>query len=179
VQRSALGYVRAADMDISEESGQMLPIASRTQTAGQGPKSNCLDGLAAGTAAGLLSGLPSTLHALVTGRDPLTAARAAGNLLLQAEAGSRALLVAGGVAHVALSLGWGTVLAMAVRRTSLPPVAVGLAGGAAIAALDLGLLAHGPIGRRWPLIRALPVGPQVADHLAFGALAGVVLRGRG
>jgi hypothetical protein len=64
---------------------------------------------------------------------------------------------------------------MVVRRTSLSPVAVGLAGGAAIAAVDLGLLAHGPLGRRWPLIRALPVGPQVADHLAFGAIAGAVL----
>jgi hypothetical protein len=146
--------------------------------------------------AGLLSGLPSTVHALVIGRDPLAAARAAGNLLLPADAGSRALLFAGGIAHVALSLAWGTVLAVTVRRTSLrpraahaaavggtPPIpramAVGLAGGAAIAALDLGLLAHGPIGRRWPLIRALPVGPQVADHLAFGAIAGAVLRGRG
>ena len=135
--------------------------------------------MAAGAVAGLISGLPSTVHALATGRDPLAAARAAGNLLLPAEERSRALLFAGGIAHVALSLGWGTVLAMAVRRTSLPPVAVGLAGGAAIATLDLGLLAHGPIGRRWPLIRALPVGPQVADHLAFGAIAGAVLRGRG
>jgi hypothetical protein len=44
---------------------------------------------------------------------------------------------------------------MAVRRTSLPPVAVGLAGGAAIAAIDLG------------------------DHLTFGAIAGVVPGGRG
>jgi hypothetical protein len=26
------------------------------------------------------------------------------------------------------------------------------------------------------LIRALPVWPQVADHLAFGAVAGAVLR---
>ena len=130
----------------------------------------------AGAVAGLLSGAPSTVHALVTGRDPLAAARAAGNLLLPADAGSRALLFAGGIAHVALSLGWGTVLAMAVRRTSLTPVAVGVAGGAAIAAVDLGLLAHGPMGRRWPLIRALPVGPQLADHLAFGAIAGVVLR---
>jgi hypothetical protein len=177
VQRSALGYVRAADMDISGESGQLLPIAPRTQTAGQHLKSACLEGFAAGTVAGLLSGLPSTVHALATGRDPLAAARAAGNLLLPAEAGSRALLFAGGIAHVALSLGWGTVLAVTVRRTSLPSVAVGLAGGAAIAALDLGLLAHGPIGRRWPLIRALPVGPQVADHLAFGAVAGAFLGG--
>lgn len=136
-------------------------------------------GLVAGAVAGVASGLPSTVHAVATGRDPMAAARAAGNLLLPADAGSPALLYAGAIAHAALSLGWGTVLAMAVRRTSLSPVAVGLAGGAAIAAVDLGLLAHGPIGRRWPLIRALPVGPQVADHLAFGAIAGAVLRGRG
>jgi hypothetical protein len=79
------------------------------------------------------------------------------------------------VAHGVISLGWATVLAVAVRRTSRAPVAVGVAAGAAIAALDLGLLAHGPLGRRWPLIRALPVLPQIADHLAFGALAGAVL----
>jgi hypothetical protein len=137
------------------------------------------DGLAAGAVAGLLSGAPSTAHALVTGGDPLAAARAAGNLLLGADARPAMLLAAGGLAHVALSVGWGTVLAVAVRRTSFSPLAVGLAGGAAIAAVDLGLLAHGPIGRRWPLIRALPVLPQVADHLAFGAIAGAVLRRRG
>lgn len=150
--------------------------------------------------AGVVSGAPSTVHAVLTGRDPLAAARAAGNLLLPAGAPPGALLLAGGLAHTALSLGWGTVAAVAVRRTSLrsvaapaatvggtPPIsralAVGLAAGAAIAAIDLGLLAHGPPGRRWPLIRALPVGPQVTDHLAFGAVAGVVagnvLRRRG
>jgi hypothetical protein len=134
-------------------------------------------GLAAGGVAGLLSGVPSTVHALLTGGDPLAAARAAGNLLLPADAGPRALLAAGGLAHVALSLGWGTVLAVAVRRTSLSPMTAGLAAGAAIAAVDLGLLAHGPAGRRWPLIRALPVAPQVADHLAFGAIAGAFLGG--
>ena len=74
-----------------------------------------------------------------------------------------------------ISLGWGTVLAVAVRRTSVAPVAAGAIVGAAIAALDLGLLAHGPAGRRWPLIRALPVGPQVLDHIAFGAVAGAIL----
>ncbi|MDQ1516362.1 MAG: hypothetical protein QOE80_2192 [Actinomycetota bacterium] len=136
-------------------------------------------GLLAGAVAGVLSGLPSTAHALLTGRDPLAAARAAGNLLLPADARPEALLVAGGLAHAAVSLGWATVLAVAVRRTSLSPVAAGLAAGAAIAAVDLGLLAHGPAGRRWPLIRALPVGPQVADHLAFGAVAGAVLARRG
>jgi hypothetical protein len=70
---------------------------------------------------------------------------------------------------------------VAVRRTPLrrSPTAAGLLVGAGIAAVDLGLLAHGPIGRRWPLVRALPVGPQVADHLAFGAIAGAVLGRRG
>jgi hypothetical protein len=136
-------------------------------------------GLEVGAVAGLLSGLPSTVHALCTGRDPLAAARAAGNLLLPADADPGALLVAGGLAHVAVSLGWGTVLAVAVRRTSLSPVAVGVAAGAAIAAVDLGLLAHGRAGRRWTLIRELPLGPQVADHLAFGAVAGAVLSRRG
>jgi hypothetical protein len=137
------------------------------------------DGLAAGAVAGVLSGLPSTVHAVLTGRDPLAAARAAGNLVLPADAGPAALLVAGGLAHGVISLGWGTVLAVAVRRTSLAPVAAGAIAGAAIAALDLGLLAHGPAGRRWPLIRALPVGPQVLDHIAFGAVAGAVLGRRG
>jgi hypothetical protein len=137
--------------------------------------------VAAATVAGVLSGAPSTVHAVVTGRDPLAAARAAGNLLLPARAPSGALLAAGAVAHAGISLGWGTVLAVAVRRTPLArsPVVTGAMAGAAIAALDLGLLAHGPAGRRWPLIRALPVGPQIADHLAFGALAGAVLRRRG
>jgi hypothetical protein len=138
------------------------------------------DGLVAGAVAGVLSGVPSTVHAVAAGRDPLAAARAAGNLLLPASARPAALLAAGGLAHGVISLGWGTVLAVAVRRTSVAsPVAAGALAGAVIAALDLGLLAHGPAGRRWPLIRALPVGPQVADHLAFGAVAGAVLGRRG
>lgn len=134
------------------------------------------DGLLAGAVAGAVSGAPSTVHALLTGRDPLAAAVAAGNLLLPASSSPGALLAAGGVAHVVISLGWGTVLAVAVRRTSLPPVPTGVLAGAAIAAVDLGLLAHGRVGRRWPLIRALPVWPQVTDHVVFGAVAGAVLR---
>jgi len=137
------------------------------------------DGLVAGAVAGVLSGIPSTVHGLVTGRDPMAAAVAAGDLLLP-DGGSRpARLLAGALAHGGLSFGWATVLAVAVRRTTLPPVPAGVAAGAVIAALDLGLLAHGPAGRRWPLIRVLPVWPQVADHLAFGAVAGEVLRRRG
>ena len=178
MQRSAFDYVDVADMDKVKKAAGLYPSHRRLKPQVNGQKSVCAAGVVAGTLAGLLSGIPSTVHAVATGRDLLAAARAAGNLLLPADAGSRSLLLAGGIAHVVLSLGWGTVLAMAVRRTSLSPLATGLAGGAAIAAVDLGLLAHGPIGRRWPLIRALPVVPQVADHLAFGAVAGVVLRGR-
>jgi len=176
VQRRAFGYLRCANR---VKSGLSYPTAHSAKPHVRGHKSVFRDGMAAGAVAGLLSGAPSTIHALLTGGDPLAAARAAGNLLLPADAAPARLLVAGGIAHVALSVGWGTVLAVAVRRTSLPPTAVGLAGGAVIAAVDLGLLAHGPIGRRWPLIKALPIGPQVADHLAFGAIAGAVLRGRG
>ena len=177
MQRRAFDYVQIANR---AKTALSYPMGACVKPQSTGHRSTALrEGVIAGAVAALLSGAPSTVHALLTGRDPLAAAQAAGNLLLPANAGPRPLLLAGGIAHVAVSLGWGTVLAMAVRRTSLPPLAVGLAGGAAIAALDLGLLAHGPIGRRWPLIRALPIGPQVADHLAFGAIAGAVLRGRG
>ena len=143
------------------------PEAARSVWAG---------GLRAGVVAGGLSGLPSTLHALLTGRDPLAAARAAGNLLLPADSSPAALLVAGGLAHGALSLGWGCGVAVAVPRSSSARRALvtGAIAGATIAALDLCLLAHGPAGRRWPLIRALPVGPQILDHIAFGAVAAAV-----
>lgn len=150
------------------------PGRGKPKPSGKNVRGLLGDGLVAGAVAGVLSGLPSTAHALVTGADPLAAARAAGNLLLPARSSSGSLLAAGAAAHTVISIGWGTVLAVAVRRT--PPVAAGVIAGAAIAALDLGLLAHGPLRRRWPLIRALPVGPQVADHLAFGAVAGAVLR---
>ncbi len=48
----------------------------------------------------------------------------------------------------------------------------GLAG-AAIAALDLGVVA-----RRVPAIRELPTAPQWADHILFGATVGAVLEHR-
>jgi hypothetical protein len=52
------------------------------------------------------------------------------------------------------------------RRTLPWSVAAGLG----IAALDLGV-----IGRRFPRIRALATGPQVADHVAYAIVAGAVL----
>lgn len=115
----------------------------------------------------MLSGIPSTAHALLTGRDPLEATLAAGSVLLPRET-SRARLVAAAVPlHLALSLGWTIVL----DRAGVRGARAGAAAGLAVAAFDLGV-----VGRRFPRIRALPLLPQLADHAAFGAVAGLLLR---
>jgi hypothetical protein len=119
-----------------------------------------------GLAAGVVSGLPSTLAAVVTGRPVLEAARAAGALL------GRPSLPRGLLAHGAVSAGWGVVLS-AVLEGRRHRIASGAAAGAAVAALDLGL-----VGRRIPAIRSLPLLPQVADHLLYGAALGALLHAR-
>ena len=133
---------------------------------------DALDGLIGGAVAAVLSGVPSTLHALlVTGR-PLEAGLAAGSLLLPGERRPGRLLLAAVPVHLSLSLGWGFALARLLPRRR--PLPAGALAGLAIAALDLGL-----IGRRFPRIAALPQAPQVADHVAFGlAVAAVVGRRR-
>lgn len=126
------------------------------------------DAAVAGALAAVVSGLPSTVHALATGRGVLDAARAAGALLGKPSA------VRGGAAHVAISAGWAVVLAVVLpRRPPAVALAAGTAAGLVIAAVDLGL-----VGRRVPAIAALPVGPQLLDHMAFGAVVGWVLSGR-
>jgi hypothetical protein len=129
------------------------------------------DALVAGLVGAALSGVPSTVHALARGHDPLEATLAAGSLLLPHERRPGRLLAAAVPAHLAISLGWAAVLAAALprRRTML----AGAAAGLAIAAFDLGV-----VGRRFPRVRELPLGPQLADHVAFGALVGAVLRRR-
>ncbi len=130
------------------------------------------EGLAAGTVAGVLSGVPSTLYALATGRPVLEATRAAGRLAAPDATGVRVLLAAGGV-HAALSLGWGVVLSMVLPRGH--EVVGGAVAGLAIAALDLGAGAR-LLGRRGDAVQRLPQLPQVADHVAFGVTVGAVLR---
>ena len=100
---------------------------------------------------------------MATGRSPFDALRAAGTLLLADDAPPSARAAAGVAAHGAISLGWGVVLAVVLPRRRA--VVWG-----ALAGLDLGVLS-----RRWPRIRALPTLPQVADHIAFGALVGAVV----
>ena len=124
------------------------------------------DALAAGAWAAALSGVPSTLHALAAGRDPLEATKAAGSILLPGERRTLQLVAAAVPVHLALSLGWALVLARLGVRGPLR----GAAAGLAIAALDLGVA-----GRAVPRVRALPLGPQLLDHAAFGAIVGTRL----
>jgi len=122
----------------------------------------------AGLVAAAVSGAPSTLIALARGDDVLDGARAAGTLLLPRERRTLPLLAAAVPVHLALSLGWAAALDRALPRGS--EVLGGMAGGLAIAALDLGV-----IGRRLPAIRTLPQGRQWADHVAYGLVVGVAL----
>ncbi len=135
------------------------------------PSAAATDGLAAGAVAAVLSGAPSTVHALATGASPLEATLAAGTLVLPDERRPLPLLLAAVPAHTAISLGWGVVLSLVLPRQRT--VTAGVLAGLAIAALDLGV-----VGRRYPRIRALPTWPQVADHIAYGAVVGAVVAGR-
>ena len=114
--------------------------------------------------AAVVSGGPSTVVALVRGDDVLAATRAAGTLVPGRR--DRPGVVAGVVVHAVLSLWWGVVLTAVVRRLGGGAV-TGTAAGAAVAALDLGVVA-----RLYPAVRDLPRGPQWADHLVFGAVVG-------
>jgi hypothetical protein len=118
--------------------------------------------------AGVASGLPSTLVAALRGDDLLAATRAAGTLVPGRR--ERPGVVAGAAVHAVLTLWWTTVLTAGLRRARGGAL-LGAAGGAAIAALDLGV-----VGRRYPAIRALPHAPQWADHVAFGVVVGVCTR---
>lgn len=130
------------------------------------------DGLQAGLPAAILSGLPSTLHAVATGHDPLEPSVAAGSILLPNETRRGRLLVAAVPVHLFLSMTWSVVLAAVLPRKS--PIAEGALAGAVIAAIDLGVA-----GRRYPLIRALDPFPQLADHIAFGTVAALGLARQG
>jgi len=92
----------------------------------------------------------------------LGSTRAAGTLL------GRPSLIRGVAAHAAITAGWSLLLsAVLPRRRTL---AAGVAAGGGIAVLDLVV-----IGRRIPAIAALDRGPQLLDHLAFGAVAAAVI----
>jgi hypothetical protein len=116
-------------------------------------------------------GDPFHVWSLVRGDDVLEGGRAAGAMLLPHERRTSVLLVAATPVHLAISMGWAAVLAIALPRGREP--AWGIVGGMLIGTLDLAL-----IGRRIPSIRTLPQGRQWADHAAYGLSVGLVLRAR-
>jgi hypothetical protein len=113
------------------------------------------------------SGIPSTAWTLARRESLLDGARAAGAIVLPRERRTPVLVAAAVPVHLGLSLGWAAALSALPRRGP----GWGLAGGMAIAALDLLV-----IGRRIPAIRALPQGRQWADHAAYGLSVGWMLR---
>ncbi len=121
----------------------------------------------AGAVAAVVSGIPSTAHAFLTGGDVLAATRAAGTLLPGRR--TRPGVAAGLIAHVIVSTAWTGVLAAIARHHRLGAGGGALAG-LATAALDLGIAA-----RAYPAVRALARGPQILDHLVFGAVIGALL----
>ena len=128
-------------------------------------------GVAAGAAGAVVGSVPSTVWAVARGRDPLEATLAAGSIVLPGENRPVRLCAAAVGVHLAFSFGWAAVLARVLPRRHT--VAAGALAGLCIAALDLG------VGRRlFPRVRDLPLLPQVADHLAYGASVGFVLTRR-
>jgi len=71
--------------------------------------------------------------------------------------------------HIAVSLWWAVLLAHALPRRRR--VLIGGLAGAAIAMFDVRV-----VGRRFPRIHALPLGPQIADHVAFGAVVAALTK---
>jgi hypothetical protein len=120
-------------------------------------------------AATLLSGLPSTAWALLTGGDVIEATRAAGSMLLPDESSTRKLVAAAALVHPAVSLFWALALWRWLPRRATLEWA--LLAAVLIALLDLKLIA--PLF--FPQVAALDFWPQLADHLMWGAAFGIAL----
>jgi hypothetical protein len=120
--------------------------------------------------AATFSGLPSTLHALLTGGGVRSAVDyvydatcAIGTLIPPGRPGFNR----GAVVHFVISAACGELLARGLPARH--SVGWGAAAGLAIGVINLGM-----IGRKFPAIRALPLVPGLADNVAFGALFAVV-----
>jgi hypothetical protein len=126
--------------------------------------------LEAAAVASVLSGAPSVTHALTQGtvrsaaRYAVDATRAIGTLVPPGRPG----LVRGAVVHAAISLLVAEALAVALPREQ--SILWGTLAGAGVGVLNIGVIAR----RRFPLIAALALGPQIADNAAFGAVFAAV-----
>lgn len=132
--------------------------------------------LRAAFVAGVVSGLPSALAAVRAQCDPFSPTRAAGRMLKPDETRLVPLLGAATVVHSTLSIAWASVIAATLPRDAgrVRTVMHGTLMGGAIAAADLGL-AHAVKHPRLEAVAKLEVQSQVADHLVFGAVTGLML----
>jgi hypothetical protein len=127
----------------------------------------------AGLWAAALSGFPSTAWTLSRRGDISASTEALGADLLElagVEGGRLRRLVVAGAAHVGISLVWARLLRRLGDRPPLRASSYGIAAGLAIGLLDLKV-----VGRRLPRVSRLELGPQLADHAAFGAVVGCLL----
>lgn len=127
------------------------------------------DWLFAGGAATLLSGIPSTLWALLSGNDVTEATRAAGAMILPDETRLVRLFLAATVVHVVVSFFWAAVLIWLLPRRHVTAYAT--AAALLIGVIDLRLIA--PIF--FPAVAALEFWPQMADHAMWGITFGAAL----
>jgi hypothetical protein len=120
--------------------------------------------------ASVASGAPSSIYALVRGRDPwaqgMAATRAVGTLVRPGTPG----LLRGALAHGAISLAVGELFGVTLPRRQ--SVAWGALAGLAVGWVNLTVVAP----QRYPAIASLPLGPQLADNVAFGAVFAAIAR---
>lgn len=126
------------------------------------------DGVVAGLVAWPASELPSALSHRRAGRPWWSTDAAAATLLLPTATSPARRRWAGTALRALVAANWGAVLSRWLDERH--PVGHGVAAGIALAGFEYGL-----VGRRRPLIRDLPLLPQIADQVVFGAVAGAVL----
>ena len=130
------------------------------------------DLLAAGTAATLFSGLPSTLYAFVRHEDISEATRAAGAMLISPGSSMLELFQAAAVVHTTISFFWAALLVRFLPRRHV--ILGSVTAATAIGVFDLKVVA--PL--MFPEVARLPFWPQMADHLMWGLCVGVALAWR-
>ena len=130
------------------------------------------DLLVSGSAATLLSGLPSTLYALYRHEDVSEATRAAGAMLISPGSSMLELFQAAAVVHVGISFFWAALLVRFLPRRHV--VSSAIAAAIAIGLFDLRVIA--PF--MFPEVAKLAFWPQMADHVMWGASLGLALAWR-
>ena len=125
--------------------------------------------------ASIVSGAPSTASALRGGspREAITAGLHATRAIGMIVPPGRPGLVRGAAGHLIISFAVGEMLGAALPRER--SLLWGALAGLAIGWVNLGVIAP----RHFPELAALPLGPQLADNAAFGAVFAAVADRRG